>query len=114
MPRRTWVERVEDIVSAIERIGEYTEALDFAAFAQDHKTIDAVVRNLEVIGEASHHVPEEIRQQSAEIPWREMRAMRNLISHAYFTVDVAVVWKTVRDDLPGLLPLFRSLLRQGE
>jgi len=113
VPRRTWSERVEDIIDAIERINSYVDDLDFDAFRNDQKTVDAVVRNLEVIGEASHHIPESVQRRTTTIPWREMRAMRNLISHAYFTVDVAIVWKTVRDDLPELLPLFRVLLRDA-
>jgi uncharacterized protein with HEPN domain len=114
VPRRTWPERVEDIIAAIERVDSYIAGLDFEGFRQDQKTVDAVVRNLEVIGEASHHIPDEIQQRNTEIPWREMRAMRNLISHAYFVVDVTVVWKTAKDDLPGLLPRFRDLIRRKE
>lgn len=110
MPRRAWRERVEDILQAVERIRSYTESLNARSFAEDQKTIDAVVRNLEVIGEASSHIPLEIQGRHSEIPWREMRAMRNLLSHAYFGIDAAVVWKTVRDDLPALAAGLKSVL----
>jgi uncharacterized protein with HEPN domain len=110
VPPRAWRERVQDIIEAVERVLAYTNAMDFEAFTRDQKTIDAVVRNLEVIGEASLHVPGEIQERHAAIPWREMRAMRNLLSHAYFVTDSAVVWKTVREDLPVLVHHLREIL----
>ena len=110
MPPRPWHERVEDIIAAIERIQTYTASLGFDAFMRDQRTIDAVIRNLEVIGEASGHVPPAVQQRHPSVPWREMRAMRNLLSHAYFVVDVEVVWKTIRDNLPSVVPALRSIV----
>jgi uncharacterized protein with HEPN domain len=68
----------------------------------DAKTIDAVIRNLEIIGEAATHMPADIISMYPEIPWRKMKTMRNVLIHEYFGVDVEVIWKTVSDDLPGL------------
>ena len=81
MPLRRWDIRIRDILAAIEKIQRYTENMDLRAFESDPKTIDAVVRNLEIIGEAARHVPDEIVNKYPEIPWREMRDMRNLLSH---------------------------------
>ena len=88
--------------------------MDYDAFACDRKTIDAVVRNLEVIGEASTHVLADVQEQYSDIPWREMRTMRNLLSHAYFIIDTDVVWKTVQEDLPGLIAGLHKVLGEDE
>jgi uncharacterized protein with HEPN domain len=114
VPPRVWRERLEDILQAIERVLAYTRGMDFDTFTRDAKTIDAVVRNLEVIGEAAIHVPGEIQERHRAVPWREMRTMRNFLSHAYFGTDVAVVWKTVRDDLPGLVAHVRAILDEDD
>ena len=113
MPPRQWRARVEDILDAIARIQRYTEGMDSSAFTKDQKTIDAVVRNLEIIGEASRHVPDEVRNRYPTLPWSEMRAMRNLLSHAYFLVDVGILWKTVREDLDPIAPSLRQILAEN-
>ena len=113
MPPRHWRVRAEDILAAIAQIHRYTEGMDFDAFAKDQKTIDAVVRNLEIIGEASRHIPEEVRKHHPALPWSEMRAMRNLLSHAYFLVDVGILWKTVREDLVPVAPSLRQILAEN-
>ena len=84
--------------------------MDKAAFAADERTIDAVVRNLIVIGEAAGHVPEDVVAASPQIPWARMRGMRDLAVHEYFGIDVNVLWDTVTVNLPALLPLLRELL----
>jgi len=110
---REWRHRIEDILDAIEKIGRYTEGMDFGSFEGDSKTIDAVVRNFTVIGEAARTVPHRIRERHAEIPWEEMRGMRNLIIHDYAEVSPRIVWDTLRSDLPPLIPLLRGVLSGG-
>lgn len=110
MPPRPWRQRIEDILGAIERIETYTGGMTFDTFSADQRTIDAVVRNLEIVGEASRHVPEEVVRRYESLPWAEMRAMRNILSHAYFLVDLGIVWKTIREDLPGIEPTLRQIL----
>lgn len=73
--------------------------------------MDAVVRNLEIIGEASRHVPENITEKHPEIPWRDMGDMRNLLSHEYFGVNEKIVWETVTNDLPALVRPLKVLLK---
>lgn len=82
------------------------------AFANDQRTVDAVIRNLEIVGEAAGRVPEEVQEQHPSLPWSEMRAMRNLLSHAYFLVDLDIVWKTVCHDLPVIEPELRRILNE--
>lgn len=96
---------VEHILEAIRRIQQYTATMDQAGFQTNQQTQDAVIRNIEIIGEAVNHIrqsnPEFISQHS-NIPWAVMRAMRNRVAHGYFEVDLDIVWKTIKDDFPVL------------
>jgi len=112
MPYRDWKLRVEDILEAIARIERYTAGMNYEAFRVDDRTIDAVVRNLEVIGEAARHVPDGMRTEYADIPWARMRDIRNILIHEYFGVSIPIVWQTIRKDLPPLVPLLRKALEQ--
>ncbi|MCK9453060.1 MAG: DUF86 domain-containing protein [Bacteroidales bacterium] len=76
-----------DIQTAMNRIAEYIEGYDFAHFKKDYKTVDAVIRNFEVIGEASKNLDEKIKEMQPDIPWREMYYLRNRVSHEYFGLD---------------------------
>ena len=111
MPPRDWRQRFADILEAVRRIQAYTADLSLETFAGNQLVVDAVIRNLTVIGEAARSVPADVEAQHPELPWLEMRGMRNLVVHEYFGVDAAVVWHTVRDDLPGLVPLLEQALR---
>jgi uncharacterized protein with HEPN domain len=110
LPPREWDIRIHDMIAAVEKVLGYTAGMDKAAFAADERTIDAVVRNLIVIGEAAGHVPDDVVSASPHIPWARMRGMRNLAVHEYFGVDVGVLWDTVTVNLPALLPRLRELL----
>jgi uncharacterized protein with HEPN domain len=95
---------------AARKVAQYTAGLAFGDFAADSKTIDAVVRNLSIIGEAARHVPDSVQALSPSIPWAAIRGMRHRIIHEYAQVDVAIVWDTVTHDLPPLIPALESLL----
>lgn len=99
MPTREWMFRILDIVEAIERIETYTNKMDYAQFLDDRMVQDAVIRNLEIIGEAASHVPEEVRKQHSMVPWSEMKVLRNIVAHEYFRVDEEVIWTTIQADL---------------
>lgn len=112
-------ERVEDylqhIEEAIERTLSYIQPLrDLAAFQKNPQVQDAVVRNIEIIGEAVNKIartaPDFIREHS-EIPWQQMRGMRNIAIHEYFFVDLQIVWTTIREDFPMLKRRIGPLLR---
>jgi uncharacterized protein with HEPN domain len=109
MLRRNWDLRISDIIEAIEKILEYVEGMAFKQFADDRKTIDAVVRNFIIIGEAASHLPDDFIEQHPDLPWREMRDMRNIVVHEYFGVDTLIIWETVKNNLPPILPLLRDL-----
>ncbi len=79
---------------------EYISGYDFKRFKQDYKTVDAVIRNLEIIGEASKNLPEEIKKRYTEVPWEEMYRLRNRVTHEYFGVDYDIIWDIVTNYLP--------------
>jgi len=100
---------LKDILEAIEKINNYTKSLSFEEFSQNTMIVDAVIRNFEIIGEATKHIPEEIRKFHSEIPWKEMAGMRDKMIHEYFGVDLEIVWKTIKIRLPQILPLLEQV-----
>lgn len=91
---------LEDIVLSMERVQEYIAGLDFQHFKWDHKTVDAVIRNFEIIGEAAKNLSGEIKGQHTLIPWEEMYRLRNRISHEYFGIDYEIIWDIATRHLP--------------
>jgi uncharacterized protein with HEPN domain len=102
LPPREWQVRVADILESIARIERYVEGLTFEQFQADQKTIDAVVRNLEIIAEAVRHLLADQENLPAAVPWADIAAMRNILIHEYFGVDVNIIWQTILEDLPAL------------
>ena len=113
MPERDWRLRLHDIVEALTAVESYLAGQDFASFEQDRKTVDAVVRNLEIVGEAANALPQAFRNEHAEVPWDDVRAMRNILAHAYFRVDLDIVWKTATVFGPRLLAYLRRHIEDG-
>ena len=96
---------IDHILQAIERIHRYTASMDEAAFLGNELVQDAVIRNIEIIGEASNNIQRTdaaFAAQHHDIPWQVMYTMRNRVSHGYHLVDLEIVWKTIRKDLPSL------------
>ncbi len=92
---------LEDILLAMSRILEYTEGMDLIKFKQDYKTVDAVIRNFEIIGEASKSIDENIRNEHPGIPWKEMYYLRNRVSHEYFGIDYEIIWDVAINHIPS-------------
>lgn len=93
---------LEDIMAAIQKIRRYTSQMDHDAFLSNDLVIDAVARNLEIIGEASRQLPEEFKRAHAEIPWAQIGGLRNRIVHDYFGLDLEIIWEITQHDLPEL------------
>jgi uncharacterized protein with HEPN domain len=101
---------LEDVIEAIAKIRRYTAGLSFHQFAEDEKGVDAVVRNLEVIGEAVKKIPEDMRQKHVGIDWRKIAGLRDILIHEYFGIDVEIIWDIVQNKLPSLEASIRSML----
>ncbi|RKY19587.1 MAG: hypothetical protein DRP63_00345 [Planctomycetota bacterium] len=102
MSERDWRLFLQDILYCIDKIRKYIGDMSQEEFLKDTKTQDAVVRNLEVIGEAAKNVPPEVHEKYPNIPWKQIVAMRNRFVHAYFVVDYQIVWQIAVHELPGL------------
>lgn len=100
---------VEDIIDSANKIIEYTGSLSFQEFIKDSKTIDAVIRNFEIIGEAANRLPEDFKELHPNIDWYRIRGFRNRIVHHYFGIDYSIVWEIKESFLPHLITTLRSL-----
>jgi uncharacterized protein with HEPN domain len=105
---------IQDIVDAINKAIKFVEDMSYEDFVQDDKTIFAVVRALEVVGEAVKNIPPEFREQYPEIPWRDMASMRDKLIHEYHGVRLEVVWETVKEEIPPLKLVFEKILEIEE
>jgi uncharacterized protein with HEPN domain len=94
--------QIDDILAAIARIRAYTQGMSYEAFAADTKTQDAVIRNLEIIGEAARALPDEVRQKTTAVDWRKIIGLRNMLIHEYFGISVAIIWDVVANKLDEL------------
>lgn len=105
---------LSDILEAIEKIERYTEGLTLEALWENDLVADAVVRNLEIIGEAARHVPDELRERFSGVDWRRVVGFRNVVIHEYFAVDFEIVWTIITRHLPELKRTVAQMLRDLE
>jgi uncharacterized protein with HEPN domain len=110
MTKRSATERLRDILEAIEKIERFLSGHDFEIFKTDALIHDAVVRNLEIVSEASRHVPEELKAKAPHIPWREIADFGNVLRHGYEGVNDPILWSTIKRDLPLLAAALPALL----
>jgi uncharacterized protein with HEPN domain len=108
--QRQWGDYIEDILNAVESIEEFILDMGFEEFIRDRKTNFAVVRSLEIMGEAAKNIPDSVREKYPDIPWKDMAGMRDKMIHHYFGVDYNVVWKTISEDIPLIKPIIQEIL----
>jgi len=109
--KREYDDYLRDMLENAEKALSFVKGLDYDGFCKDDKALYAVVRALEIIGEAARQIPENVRQANPEVQWREVAAMRNKLTHEYFGVNTKVVWRTVQEDLPGIIPSLRKMIK---
>lgn len=107
--QREWHFYLNDMIEFAEKVLTYTKGLDQAGFLENELTYDATLRNLELIGEAATHIPNEVRNAHPEIPWRMIIATRNRLIHGYLGIDDDTLWSIIQDDVPELLPVLEAL-----
>ena len=103
MSEREWRFYLDDMIGFSENVVAYCEGLDFETFERTGLNYDATVRNLELIGEAANHIPEQIREDNTSIPWRQIIATRNRLIHGYLGIDNDTLWSIIQDDIPPLI-----------
>ena len=110
--KRTYRDYILDILTSIQEIEEFVEGMNFEDFVKDRKTVNAVIRSLEVMGEAVKKIPLEIREKYQEIPWKYIAGMRDKLIHEYHGVDLEIVWEVVEKEIPPLKPKFEKILEE--
>ena len=109
--KREYSDYVEDILNAMGKAAFFIKDMSYENFMNDDKTVFAVIRAIEIIGEATKHVPDEARKNYPEIPWKDMAGMRDVLIHDYIGVDVETVWLTVKDKIPQIKPLIEKMAK---
>jgi len=112
MSKRNWTLFVQDMLESIDHIVQYTSGMSFQDFLQDHRTQDAVVRNLEVLGEAARRIPPAIQERYPEIQWAQIVSLRNRLIYGYFLVDYGIVWEIVQNELPPLRQRLEQIIQE--
>ena len=111
---RTHIDYLADIYDAIRKVKQFIQGMTFEEFTNDDKTVFAVTRGLEIIGEATKRIPSSVRSLHPEVPWREMAGMRDKLSHDYIGINLIVLWKTATEDLPNVEPTISRLIAENE
>ena len=110
MKKRDYRDYLRDIFDSINDIADFIKSMNFEEFKRDKKTIYAVVRSIEVIGEATKKIPRALRGKHRDIPWKKMAGMRDRLIHEYFGIDVEILWKTAKEDIPSLKQSIQNIL----
>ncbi|MBU2495045.1 MAG: DUF86 domain-containing protein [Candidatus Omnitrophota bacterium] len=110
MSKREWKLFLEDILESIGLIEEYIDNMPFEDFSNDRKTIDAVVRNFEIIGEAAKYIPDDLKSRFQDVDWKGVAGLRNRIAHEYFGISLAIVWEIIKRELPEFKKQLQQIL----
>jgi uncharacterized protein with HEPN domain len=114
MSKRDWKLFVEDILESLDLIEEYVADMEFENFKEERKTVDAVVRNLEIIGEAARYIPDTVKEKFAEVDWKGVVGLRNRIAHEYFGLSLSVIWRIIKEEFKPLKEQMQEILEEAE
>ncbi len=109
MKKRDYRDYIQDILDSIKDISSFVGDMGSEDFAKDRKTINAVVRSVEIIGEATKNLPSSFRNKHVSVPWKKMAGMRDKLIHEYFGVDLEILWEVIKKDIPLLEPKLREI-----
>ena len=107
---RTWQERIRDILTCAHNMQQFTAGMSFETFVDDSRTVRAVAFEFTTIGEAAHAIPLEVQERYPQVPWGKMQGIRNVLVHEYFRIDEEILWRTIQDDIPGLIAALKKML----
>lgn len=110
--RRDSTQFLLDIIESIADIEEFIKGIEFDEFSSDKKTVYAVMKALEIIGEASKNIPETLKNEHSEVPWKLMAGIRDKVVHGYFVVDLPIIWSTIKKDIPSLKEPLEEILEE--
>lgn len=110
-PTRTHKMYVEDILQSMNKIERYIKGLAYETFAENELVVDGVIRNLEIIGEASRNIPQNLRKKHPAIPWNRMIGLRNIVIHEYHGIDLSIIWQIVTKNIPETKPKIVAMLK---
>lgn len=104
--------QLTDILESINKIEIYTQGIDFDSFCNNTMMFDAVIRNLEIMGEAARSTPDEMKIKYPAIPWKQMIGVRNILIHEYFGIDNTIIWQIIKTNLPEIKPIILNALQE--
>ncbi len=110
--KRVYIDYLQDMLDNAKRAGRFTAGMNFESFSKDDKTVYAVIRAVEIIGEAARNVPDDVRSKYPQIPWRDVAGMRDKLIHQYFGINMEVVWQTLHEDVPMLIEALEEILKR--
>ena len=111
MMEKDYRDYIQDILDSIDEIYVFIGQMSLEEFLNDRKTVKAVLRNLEIVGEAAKKIPPPLRDKYSDIPWKKMAGLRDKLIHEYFGVDLEIIWQLIKEELPGILHPIQEMLR---